>query len=416
MISPNPMSKNQDIQSNSNVRKSTVWLLVIGILFIAANLRSPLTSVGPLVGLIRDNMHISNTMAGMLTTLPLLAFALFSPIVPKLGKRFGIEPLLMASAIFLTFGIILRSLSGVTALYIGTAVLGSAIAICNVLMPSLIKREFPKRIGLMTGVYSISMNLFGAIASGISVPIAVGLGFGWQGALGIWGILSFISILFWLPQMKRLNQKKASIHNQTAAKKVNIWRSALAWQVTLFMGTQSMVFYVIITWLPEILKQQGISSDQSGWLLSLMQLALLPFTFIVPVIAGRMSSQRSLVAITSVLFLTGTLGLLYGSPNLIVMWMIILGIGGGFAFGLSMMFFGLRTENAQQAAELSGMAQSVGYLLAAIGPTLFGYLHDATNSWTVPLLILVSASVLLFIFGLGAARNQYIGSAKQQRT
>lgn len=147
-----------------------------------------------------------------------------------------------------------------------------------------------------------------------------------------------------------------------------------------------------------------------------MQLALLPFTFIVPVIAGRMSSQRSLVFITSILLLIGTLGLLYGNSNLIVLWIIILGIGGGFAFGLSMMFFSLRTENAHQAAELSGMAQSVGYLLAAIGPTLFGYLHDITNSWTIPLLILVAASVLLFIFGLGAAKDQYVGSVNRSNT
>ncbi|MFF0830101.1 CynX/NimT family MFS transporter [Brevibacillus sp. NPDC003359] len=402
----------QDIKSTPNVTRSAVWVVIVGIIFIAINLRAPLTSVGPLVGLIRDDVHISNTLAGMITTLPLLAFALFSPIVPKLGRKFGVEVMILFSIILLTFGVVLRSLSGIATLYIGTAVLGLAIAVSNVLLPSLIKREFPRRIGLMTGVYSISMNLLGAIASGISVPIAVGLGLGWQGALGIWGILSLVSVFFWLPQMKRRHVETDTLHKQTADSSVNLWCSALAWQVTLFMGLQSMIFYVLITWLPEILKQQGISSDQSGWLLSIMQLALLPFTFVVPIIAGRMSSQRSLVTITTILLLIGTLGLLYGSSNLIVLWIIVLGIGGGFAFSLSMMFFGLRTENAQQAAELSGMAQSVGYLLAAIGPTLFGYLHDVTDSWTIPLLILVCASALLFIFGLGAARNRYIGSPK----
>lgn len=411
MSSTNHFSKNQDIKSNPKVRQSAVWILILGIIFIAINLRAPLTSVGPLVGLIRDQLHISNTLAGLITTLPLLAFAFFSPFVPKLERKLGVELILLISIIFLTFGIVIRSLSGTASLFIGTAVLGMAISICNVLLPSLIKREFPARIGLMTGVYSISMNLFGAIASGISVPIAIGLGFGWQGALGIWGILSFVSILFWLPQLKRRQRKTAAPRNQSADSHVNLWRSPLAWQVTLFMGIQSMVFYVLIAWLPEILMQQGIGSDQSGWLLSVMQLALLPFTFIVPIIAGRMSSQRSLVAITSIFLLTGTLGLLYGSPNFIVLWIIFLGTGGGFAFSLSMMFFGLRTKNAHQAAELSGMAQSVGYLLAATGPTLLGYLHDATNSWTVPLLILVGASGLLFIFGMGAARNRYISSA-----
>lgn len=398
-----------EISSTQNVRKkAAVWVMIVGIIFIATNLRSPLTSVGPLVGFIRDSMHISNTMAGMITTLPLIAFAFFSPMVPRLGRRFGMELIILASISILTIGIILRSLSGITTLFLGTAIIGVAISVCNVLLPGLIKREFPQRIGLMTGVYSISMNLFAAIASGMSVPIAISFGLGWQGALGIWGIISFVSILFWLPQMKHRRSSTTSVRLRTDESQVNMWRSTIAWQVSLFMGLQSMLFYVLIAWLPEILNQQGINSDQSGWLLSIMQFALLPFTFIIPVVAGRMSSQHLLVTITSGLFLTGTLGLLYGSTNLIVLWVILLGIGGGFAFSLAMMFFGLRTENAQQAAELSGMAQSVGYLLAALGPALFGYVHDATNSWTIPLLILVGASILLFIFGQGAARNRYI--------
>ncbi|WP_110926132.1 CynX/NimT family MFS transporter [Bacillus massiliglaciei] len=399
-----------DLPENPSVHRPAVWIMIIGIIFIAANLRAPLTSVGPLVGFIRDDIHLSNTLAGLITTLPLLAFALFSPIVPKLGRKFGAEAVILVSIISLTIGIFLRSISGAAALYMGTAILGLAIAVSNVLLPGLIKREFPERIGVMTGVYSISMNLLGAIASGISVPLAVGAGLGWKGALGIWGILSFISLLFWLPQIKRRTKGTESIHHHQPESHVNVWKSALAWQVTLFMGLQSMVFYILIAWLPEILTEQGLSSDHSGWLLSMMQLALLPFTFIVPVLAGRMSSQRSLVTISAILLLSGTLGLLYGSMNLIILWMILLGIGGGFAFGLAMMFFGLRSETAGQAAELSGMAQAVGYLLAATGPTLFGFLHDATNSWTVPLFILAGASILLFIFGLGAARDRYIGS------
>ncbi|NOU98684.1 CynX/NimT family MFS transporter [Paenibacillus planticolens] len=405
----NQIEKNQ----NKQAVPSSTWLIILGIIVIAANLRAPLTSVGPLASLIRDNVHISNTLAGLITTVPLLAFALLSPFVPKLGRKYGVERVILIALIFLTVGIVIRSLSGAANLYVGTAILGFAIAVCNVLLPSLIKRDFSNKIGAMTGVYSISMNLCGAIASGISVPLAVGAGLKWQGALGIWGFLSFLSILCWLPQLKnRSKQVPTSGNKQPINNDVNVWRSSLAWQVTLFMGIQSMIFYVLIAWLPEILKQQGIDSGQSGWYLSIMQLALLPFTFIVPVIAGRMSNQRSLVIITSILILTGTLGLLYGSSNLILLWIIILGIGGGFAFSLAMMFFGLRTENSQQAAELSGMAQSIGYLLAAIGPALIGYLHDATNSWTMPLLILVGASILLFMFGIGAARNRFVGAPK----
>ncbi|OPH46601.1 transporter [Paenibacillus ferrarius] len=395
---------------NKKFVPSSIGLIILGIIVIAANLRAPLTSVGPLTSFIRDDVRISNTLAGLITTVPLLAFAILSPLVPKLGRRYGAERIILIALIFLTVGIVIRSLSGAANLYMGTAILGFAIAICNVLLPSLIKRDFPKKIGSMTGVYSISMSLFGAIASGISVPLAVNAGLKWQGALGIWGILSFVSILCWLPQLRNRTKPTTTTSQQMASNDVNVWRSPLAWQVTLFMGIQSLIFYVLIAWLPEILKQQGIDSNQSGWYLSIMQLALLPFTFIVPVIAGRMSNQRLLVVITIILLMTGTLGLLYGSSNIILLWIIILGIGGGCAFSLSMMFFGLRTENAHQAAELSGMAQAVGYLLAAIGPALIGFLHDATNSWNLPLFILLGASVLLFLVGIGAARNRFVGS------
>jgi CP family cyanate transporter-like MFS transporter len=386
--------------------------MILGIIFISANLRAPLTSVGPLVSMIRENVHISNTLAGLITTVPLIAFALLSPFIPKLGRRYGVERIILISLIVLTIGIAVRSLSGVVTLYVGTAVLGFAIAICNVLLPSLIKREFPQQMGTMTGVYSVSMNLCGAIASGISVPLAVGAGLNWQGALGVWGILSVISILVWLPQLKAPSKPAAIASSAGNNHQINIWRSPLAWQVTLFMGIQSTIFYVLVAWLPEILKDQGISSNQSGWFLSILIIASLPFAFIVPVIAGRMSNQRLLVIITTILLLVGTLGLLCSSIHLFSIWVIVLGIGAGFAFGLSMMFFGLRTQSAHQAAELSGMAQSIGYLLAAIGPALIGYLHDATHSWSTPLLTLVGASALLGMVGLGAARNQFVDSAK----
>ena len=175
------------------------------------------------------------------------------------------------------------------------------------------------------------------------------------------------------------------------------------------MGLQSTLFYCLVAWLPEILNEQGISANQSGWLLSLMQLAVLPVTFIAPILAGRLKNQRSIVIITSISIVTGLLGLLYGSIQFVVLWIVILGIGAGFAFGLAMILFSLRTKNAQEAAELSGMAQSFGYLLAAIGPMLIGYLHDVTNGWKIPILVLVGAAVLLFVVGLGAGRDRFVG-------
>ncbi|MFB9986274.1 CynX/NimT family MFS transporter [Bacillus benzoevorans] len=413
MDSFNQVEKEQLIEPHAKVRtQSASWVILFGIIFIAVNLRAPFTSVGPLVELIRDDLHISNTLAGMITTLPLLAFALFSPFAPKLAKRYGVERILFMSIILLSFGIILRSISGIANLYLGTVVLGIAIAVGNVLLPSLIKQEYPERIGLMTGVYSISMNLFSAIASGISIPVAVGMGYGWQGALGIWGILSLLSILVWFPQVRRRSVKKTALLHQTGNTKVNLWRSKLAWKVTLFMGLQSMLYYVLVAWLPNIIMDKGVSIEESGWFVSIMQLTCLPVTFLAPILAGRMANQRLLVTVTAVCFMVGNVGLLYGNLRFMVVWVVLLGLGAGLAFGLAMIFFSLRTANAKQAAELSGMAQSVGYLLAAMGPTLFGYLNDLTNSWMIPLLILVGASVLLFLFGLGAGRNRYVSSSK----
>lgn len=384
-------------------------LLILGIIFVGANLRAPLTSVGPLVGFIKDDLGISNTLAGILTTLPLIAFALLSPFAPKLARRFGIEIVLLAAMGLLTVGIVLRSLAGEGALFTGTACVGLAISVCNVLMPSIIKQKFPMQVGVMTGVYSVSMNLCGAVASGLSVPIGSSLGLGWHGALGIWGVLAFVSMLLWLPQMKYRNKQQASAVKESS-ETVSLWKSPLAWQITLFMGLQSMVFYIIVAWLPEILEQRGLSSGQAGWTLSLVQFSLLPFTFVVPILAGRMKSQTILVAITGILFLGGTSGLLFGSTALAPIWVMMIGIAGGSAFSLAMMFFGLRTNNGQQAAELSGMAQSIGYLLASIGPTLFGFLHDKTGGWSVPLGLLVAISLLILIFGLGAGKNRKITS------
>ncbi|MED0678414.1 MFS transporter [Aneurinibacillus thermoaerophilus] len=390
-----------------------ILLLILGIIFIGMNLRAPLTSVGPLVGMIRDDLGISNTLAGMLTTLPLLAFAFVSPFAPKLARRFGINAVVLASLPILTLGIILRSVSGIGTLFLGTALLGFAISICNVLLPSLIKQEFPLRIGFMTGIYSVAMNLCGAIASGISIPLSTDFGLGWKVVLGCWAIPAFLSLLVWLPQARNRHKQMIAVKSDRKNEPVNVWRSRLAWKVTIFMGLQSLMFYIIVAWMPEILIERGLSASSSGWMLFLLQFALLPFTFIIPVIAGRMSNQRLLVIITFLLFVVGYLGLLFGGNLLIPVWAILIGIGGGCAFSLSMMFFSLRTQNVHQAAELSGMAQSVGYLLAAIGPTLFGLLHDMTHSWTLPLFIMVVASALLLIVGFGAGSNQYVTSKEK---
>ncbi|WP_019911893.1 CynX/NimT family MFS transporter [Paenibacillus sp. HW567] len=384
-------------------------LLAVGIICIAAALRAPFTSVGPLLGMIRDDLGLSGTLSGAITTLPLLAFALLSPFAPGLARRFGTANVLMLAMLALSLGILIRSSSGAAMLFLGTAMIGLSIAVCNVLLPGLIKGRFPERIGLMTGVYTVSMNLCAAAASGISVPLAQQSGLGWRGTLAIWFIVAALATLFWIPQLRNLAQDSAGRKGQSSGA---MWRSRLAWQVTLFMGLQSLLYYVLIAWFSVILVGRGMSSSHAGWILSLMQLAQLPFTFFVPLWAGKMKDQRRLVLVTSILFIIGILGVWLGASSWMALWAICIGIAGGFAFGLVMMFFSLRTRNAREASELSGMAQSLGYLLAAMGPALFGLLHDVTGNWNIPLALLAVASILLLVVGLGAGSDRFVGDKR----
>ncbi|PZE21739.1 CynX/NimT family MFS transporter [Paenibacillus xerothermodurans] len=398
-----------EAQTSQPVRSriKTAWL-VLGILLVAANLRAAITGLGPLVEAIRADTDLSNAITGMLTALPLFAFAALSPIAPKIAQRIGMEKTLFASLIVLTLGILMRSYPTVLTLFIGTFIIGLAIAIGNVLLPGLIKRDFAGHVGAMTGAYSVSMNIFGALASGISVPLSVGAGLGWRGSLASWAVLGGLAILCWLPQLRARHTSYAS------AAGGSIWRSALAWQVTLFMGLQSWLFYINATWLPEILHQRGMNVAEAGWMLSAMQFVSLPTSFIVPILAAHRASQRGIVIVTVLFHLIGYLGLLSGNTSLVWVWIICIGIAVGSSISLALAFFGLRTRSAQQASELSGMAQSIGYLLAAFGPISFGFFHDLTQAWAVPLMTLVIVSVLLLAVGLGAGRSGYVTSSRTE--
>jgi len=388
-----------------NVNKKNSWLLLIGVILVSTNLRGPFTSVGSLIPMIRDDLGISNALAGSITTLPLLAFALISPFAPKIANRIGMEWTIALSLVLLIAGVVIRSLGAIIFLFTGTFFIGLAIAIGNVLIPGIIKMNYPLKIGLMTGIYAIFMNVFGALGSGISVPLASVGTFGWRGALGVWAILAVLSLLIWLPQLN--SQRHRQVNVETGAKN-NLWRSPLAWKITLFMGSQSLIFYTLITWLPDILYANGYNPNSAGWMLFLMQFAIIPFTFIIPVIAEKMRNQVILSLVTGLLFIIGLGGLLQGNLMLTPLWVILLGIAGGSAFSLSMMFFTLRTKDGKEAAELSGMAQSFGYLLAAVGPVLVGSLHDVSAGWTIPLSLLIFISVILLIVGMLSGKERQI--------
>ena len=382
-------------------------IFVVGILLLAANLRPALTGVAPLIGEIRSDTGISNGAAGLLTTLPLLAFALLSPVAPRVARRFGLEGVLLASLLVLAAGILLRWTGTVATLFLGTAILGSAIAFGNVLLPGLVKREFPEKAGLMTSVYSTSLGVSAAIAAGVSVPLAGLDGIGWRGALAVWALPALLACVAWLPQLGRRDLPARSSDPDAPIIR-DLLRSPLAWQVTLFMGLQSLSYYVTLTWLPEILQDGGMDAAGAGWMLGLSQTVSILAMFLAPVLAVRRPSQWGVVVVAVLLSAAGVLGLLFAGSAAPALWVVLLGLGQGASFSLALAFFPLRSPDPGHAAALSGMAQSVGYLLAASGPFLFGVLRDATGAWKVPLVLLLAITVCLLIAGLGAARDAHV--------
>ncbi|WP_426983071.1 CynX/NimT family MFS transporter [Bacillus cabrialesii] len=397
------MPKHKNIQS--------FWLIT-GIIFIAFNLRPAITSVGPVISSIRADLHMSNGTAGFLTALPLLSFAVLSPLAPKFGQRLGNERTLWLGLLLLLIGILLRSAGVTWALFAGTALIGIGIAIGNVLLPSLIKHKYPEKSGIMISLYTTSMCIFAALASGVSVPLAAQMGGGWKQAFLLWGVMALLALLIWIPQLRHRDTANKAVKLQTSS----IWFSKMAWHVTIFMGLQSFLFYSSIAWFPEILRSHGMDTSTAGWMVSLMQFASLPFTFLTPVLADRMKHQRGIAAGLTAVYLIGLCGLLAGGSHiLLAIWMIIIGIGQGSSISLALTLIGLRSENAQQAAALSGMSQSFGYLLAAIGPIFVGYLFDQTHSWTMPIVLLIAALILMGAAGLGAGRDQYILQTQKQR-
>jgi len=387
--------------------KSTIELVltVAGVIFLATNLRAPITSVGPVIKEISDDLGLSNIQAGLVTTIPLLSFGLLSGFVPGISRKLGMEKFLLFSLLLLMFGLCVRISGSVYMLFSGAALVGASITAGNVIMPAFIKKEFPKQVGLITGIYSVAMNLTSAMAAGFSIAIGQSTGWGWKASIGVWALVALISILVWLPQLLMKKQGDAVL---AAVSFKSLFKSRLAWNVTIFMGLQSLIFYCMVAWLPAVLLSWGMTKEDAGWVLSYVQLAQLPITFIGPVLAGKMKNQQLLVWITGVLMMIGVLLLIVFKTQFIILSVILIGIAGGLAFSLAMMFFILRTKNPQAAASLSGMAQSFGYLLAATGPPIFGLLYDFTDNWTISFYFLLVAIAVLIYVGINASRNRVI--------
>jgi CP family cyanate transporter-like MFS transporter len=379
-------------------------LLAVAIFLISLNLRPAITAVGPVLEFIRAGTGLSAVLAGALTSMPLLAFALMSPLAPALGSRFGMERAIFIALLLLAFGILLRSAPSVAALYAGSALLAAAIAIGNVLVPGLIKRDFPDKVGTMTSVYATTLAASASIASAVAVPLAGFLPGGWRGALGVWCVPAIITVFLLLSQLRKTTKPLAQ---PGAAVVQNVWHSKLAWNVTLFMGLQSMSFYTTLSWLSSILQDQGYSALRAGYLVALFPALGIPVGFIFPAMLARFADQRGLAIFFSAMMCAGYLGMIV-SPQFVVVWVVISGLALGFCFPLALAFFALRAHDTKQASALSGMAQSIGYGIAAAGPVLFGALHDLTHGWIVPLWMLAIAAVAQGWVGWNAGRKAHV--------
>ncbi|WP_412061759.1 MFS transporter [Rubrivirga sp. IMCC45206] len=381
-------------------------LLVAGIVLVALNLRPALAGVGPLVADIRLATGLSNTALGLLTTLPLLAFGVVSAFTPVVTRRLGVGGALGLALVLIGVGTGVRWVPSVALLFGGTALLGVGIALGNVLLPAIVKRDFAERSGPMTALYSSAMGLGAAAAAGVSVPLASALG--WRGALGVWAVLAAAALAVWIPQVRRRvpTARRGTIVDSLR----DLGRSRLAWAVALFMGLQSLAYYVLLAWLPDLLQSQGSGAAEAGWMLALSQAAGIAGSAVVPIWAGRRPDQRPIVWALAVAEAVALAGLMLPGGTWAALWVTIIGFVLGGSFGLSLLFLAIRADTPETAAELSGMAQSVGYLVAAVGPALFGGLHDLTGGWVVPILSLAVVLVAKVAAGLPAARDAQVSS------
>ncbi len=380
--------------------KFTFWLVLCAMILLGTNMRAPIVALGSIAPVVQGALNISETQIGWLGAVPMLTFAFGALISPAIGKRFGIENTLIVMIIMLTFGMVLRAVIPTWIGFLsGTVILTLAIGFANTLAAPVIKQRTPKHIPLITGLFSLTMTVSAGIVAGVVLPLSERAG--WQWALGGWSFLGLFAIAIWIFLRIRLG----SSTNQAApiateeSSDVSVWRTAFAWQIAIFMGLQSLLFYTVASFLPSIWVSKGLTAVKAGQMGSLFQfmapVAILSLTWLV----NRGRPIQALAVIAAVLNVIGVLGLSYLSADWAWVWSGMMGIGCAAIFTLCMMLFSMRTYTTNQASELSGMAQFVGYIIAFFGPLGTGWLHEVTDSWDLPLLI----TLILMILNVGIA-------------
>lgn len=378
-------------------------LLVIGVAALGYNLRGAITSLPPLFPELQARLHLSAAAVSVLAAAPVICFAVVSGFAAWFSRRLGEERVLLLAALALVAGLLLRAAAPHVLLFPGTVLASAAIAVMNVLLSSLIKRRWPERAGLLIGVYITFLSLGAIVGSLAAVPLWNASGGSVPLALGWLAAPAAVAVAVWLPQFRY-----RTVSRFAPGRRVPVYRHALAWQVMLFMGTQSLLYYATLSWLPTILRDRGASADDAGNLLALMGAGNLIVSLLVPVLAQRMRSQHALVVPTVVAMAAGLAGAVYAPLGWAPLWVLILGAGQNAALSLSIFFTMARAPHAAAAASLSAMAQAFGYLLASAGPLEVGLLHSATGSWNPPLAVLFALNALLLGAGVLAARPRVL--------
>lgn len=380
-------------------------LLVVAVILTALNLRPAITSIGPVLGEMRESLGASAVWAGVLTTLPGLCFAAAGLTAPWLARRIGLGRAISIALVILSIGLVVRVLDGPYVVIGGTLVATGGIALVNVLIPVVIKGSFPAQIGLMTGVYTAALQGGGALGSAVTPPLEPLLG-GWRGALGSWALVAVVALLFWLVGSRGISQARAE-EAASGGSARSLLRSPLAWTITLFFGCQSFLAYVVMGWLPEVFIDNGVSKTDAGLLLGLVSILAVPISLTVPPLAARQKNQSGWIVGLGVIGMVGMIGLLVNPGAAPLLWSFFVGIGMS-VFSLALTVIALRARNAEDTARLSGMAQGFGYLLAGVGPFTFGLLHDMTAGWTAPFVMVLVVYLVQMVAGALAGRNRYV--------
>ncbi|MGQ4354569.1 CynX/NimT family MFS transporter [Streptomyces drozdowiczii] len=392
----------------------TLRLVTIGLVLTALNLRPAITSLGALLEEVRDGLHMSGSVAGVLTSVPPLCFAVFGVMAPRLARRFGPGAVVCAGMAAITAGLVIRPLIGGTAGFLAASALAlMGIAVSNVLMPVIVKRWFPDRVGSMTGLYSMALALGTSLAAAVTVPLTDAMGGSWKAGLGIWAVLAAAAVLPWIPLVRARAAGQEPSRSAPAAParpeapELRITRSRTAWALACFFGLQATAAYITMGWMPQIFRDAGVSAGTAGVLLAVTMAMGVPLAFVIPRVAARMRTQGPIVVFLGACGLTGYAGLYLAPSGGAWAWALLLGVSN-CAFPLALTMIGMRARSGAGVVRLSAFAQSTGYLISIPGPLLVGVLYQHSGGWGLPIALMAALMVPQMVMGVLAGRDRTI--------